>query len=144
MNIGISSTYPLRSGAYFALSGPISYAPCSTWNYNGLPGTTSAPCNTDATRTLSACSPFVLSFLRGAQPDFSREQRSVVDMMRTLRATCSFHVALLDDVNPPAIRIAQWPCEQLAVTMPGVFPDHPTPIVVELIGQKERISGANR
>ncbi|MCA6125438.1 primosomal protein N' [Bradyrhizobium sp. WSM 1704] len=34
-----------------------------------------------------------------AQPDFSREQRSAVDMMRTLAASGSFHVALLDGVT---------------------------------------------
>ncbi|WFU33296.1 primosomal protein N' [Bradyrhizobium brasilense] len=34
-----------------------------------------------------------------AQPDFSREQRSAVDVMRTLAASGSFHVALLDGVT---------------------------------------------
>ena len=34
-----------------------------------------------------------------AQPDFSREQRSAVDMLRTLAASGSFHVALLDGVT---------------------------------------------
>jgi primosomal protein N' (replication factor Y) len=34
-----------------------------------------------------------------AQPDFSREQRSAVDAMRTLAASGSFHVALLDGVT---------------------------------------------
>ncbi|HEX7922556.1 MAG TPA: primosomal protein N' [Bradyrhizobium sp.] len=34
-----------------------------------------------------------------AQPDFSREQRSAVDVMRTLAASSSFHVALLDGVT---------------------------------------------
>ncbi|QPF85129.1 primosomal protein N' [Bradyrhizobium genosp. L] len=34
-----------------------------------------------------------------AQPDFSRDQRSAVDMMRTLAASGSFHVALLDGVT---------------------------------------------
>ncbi|MCC8981930.1 primosomal protein N' [Bradyrhizobium acaciae] len=33
------------------------------------------------------------------QPDFSREQRSAVDVMRTLAASGSFHVALLDGVT---------------------------------------------
>src|SRR5271169_4907191 len=33
------------------------------------------------------------------QPDFSREQRSAVDAMRTLAASGSFHVALLDGVT---------------------------------------------
>ncbi len=34
-----------------------------------------------------------------AQPDFSREQRSAVDVLRTLAASGSFHVALLDGVT---------------------------------------------
>jgi primosomal protein N' (replication factor Y) len=34
-----------------------------------------------------------------AQPEFSREQRSAVDMLRTLAANGSFHVALLDGVT---------------------------------------------
>ncbi|GEC55934.1 primosomal protein N' (replication factor Y) [Bradyrhizobium japonicum] len=34
-----------------------------------------------------------------AQPDFSREQRSAVDVMRALAASGSFHVALLDGVT---------------------------------------------
>lgn len=34
-----------------------------------------------------------------AEPDFSRDQRSAVDMMRTLAASGSFHVALLDGVT---------------------------------------------
>ncbi|MVT69113.1 primosomal protein N' [Bradyrhizobium pachyrhizi] len=34
-----------------------------------------------------------------AQPDFSREQRSAVDVMQTLAASGSFHVALLDGVT---------------------------------------------
>ncbi|MBR0796514.1 primosomal protein N' [Bradyrhizobium jicamae] len=34
-----------------------------------------------------------------AQPDFSRDQRSAVDVMRTLAASGSFHVALLDGVT---------------------------------------------
>ncbi len=34
-----------------------------------------------------------------AQPDFSRQQRSAVDVLRTLAANGSFHVALLDGVT---------------------------------------------
>jgi primosomal protein N' (replication factor Y) len=34
-----------------------------------------------------------------AQPEFSRDQRSAVDMLRTLAASGSFHVALLDGVT---------------------------------------------
>src|SRR4030095_15926432 len=34
-----------------------------------------------------------------AQPEFTREQRSAVDMLRTLAANGSFHVALLDGVT---------------------------------------------
>src|SRR5689334_3551640 len=34
-----------------------------------------------------------------ARPEFSREQRSAVDMLRTLAASGSFHVALLDGVT---------------------------------------------
>ena len=40
--------YALHSGADFGVSGPIPHAPYSTWDYKGLHGVTSAPCNTDA------------------------------------------------------------------------------------------------
>ena len=42
--------YAVRSEVDFGVLEPIPRGPYSAWNYKGLHGMTSAPCNTDATR----------------------------------------------------------------------------------------------